>query len=316
MINFDEKLRSLHEDVERYRRLERERTELRAQISEMAALADELEAVKLDEQADVDRLEGKTLAAFFFNLVGTIDERLDKERREAYAAKTKYDAVARELAAAQEDLERCEHELGKLGDCRRQYTELLEEKKRAVKAAGGEAGREIFALEEKIAGLESREKELQEALSAGASARGIADRVMEHLNNADGWSTWDMLSDSMLADLAKHSELDEAQRAVEALQGCLRRFKTELADVDVHADMQVSVDGFLRFADYFFDNIFTDWTVMDKIHQAQGQVNDVQDQIDRLLAALNGMLTAAQEERAGVRERMDALVRGAQVPTL
>ena len=314
MINFDEQLSRLHGDVERYRRLEKERMELRAQIEELTALADELDAVRLEEQADVDRLEGKTLTAFFFNLVGNIDEKLDKERREAYAAKVKYDTVARELAAAKEDLARRDHDLAKISNCRERYTALLEKKKAAVKAAGGESGREILSLEESIAALESRAWELREALSAGRAARETAERVQKHLDNAEGWGTWDMLGGGTLADLAKHSELDEAQRAVEALQGCLRRFRTELADVDISEDMQVNVEGFLRFADYFFDGFFTDWTVLDKIHQAQSQVEHVSGTIERVISRLDTMLEQTETERCRTKERIDALVRDTRLP--
>lgn len=70
----------------------------------------------------------------------------------------------------------------------------------------------------------------------------------------------------MLSDMVKHSHLDEAQQRVKYLQVQLRRFKTELTDVTIHADIQVSIDGFLRFADYFFDGLFADWAVLDKIN--------------------------------------------------
>lgn len=45
-----------------------------------------LEKAKQSEQADVDRLEGRTLAAFFYNAIGKMEEKLTQERREAYAA--------------------------------------------------------------------------------------------------------------------------------------------------------------------------------------------------------------------------------------
>ena len=68
-----------------------------------------------------------------------------------------------------------------------------------------------------------------------------------------------------MADLAKHSRLDDAQESVEYLQSQLRAFRTELADVTISADFQVNIDGFLRFADYVFDGIFADWAVLDRL---------------------------------------------------
>ena len=45
------------------------------------------------EQEDVEKLEGRSLANYFFQVVGKLDEKLDQERREAYAAKVKLDAA-------------------------------------------------------------------------------------------------------------------------------------------------------------------------------------------------------------------------------
>ena len=74
----------------------------------------------------------------------------------------------------------------------------------------------------------------------------------------------------LIADLAKHSRLDDAQASVEYLQSQLRAFRTELADVTISADFQVNIDGFLRVADYVFDGIFADWAVLDRINQVPG----------------------------------------------
>ncbi len=88
-------------------------------------------------------------------------------------------------------------------------------------------------------------------------------------------------------DLAKYEELDDAQEQIEQLQVELRRFKTELADVEITADLQVTVDSFLKFADFFFDfGLFADWAVLDHINQAQSRVENTKDQIKRVLALL------------------------------
>ena len=282
--------------------------ELRGQRDTIAARVRELEAIKVDEQADVDRLEGRSLASFFYNVIGKMDERLNKEREEAYAARVKYDAAARELEAIDGDIQRCESELSGLRGCEREYEATLREKANAVKSAGGARAEEILKLEERHAYLESQKKELREAISAGNSARSTAESVLSSLDSAEGWGTWDLLGGGLLADMAKHSHLDEAQGAIERLQSQLRRFKTELADVTIHADMQVNVDGFLRFADYFFDGLFADWAVMDKISQSQSQVQSTKNQIDSVLSRLNSMMSAAEREQAQTKSKLDALV--------
>ena len=308
MTYYDEKLKALQEKISRSRQLTSMLKELRGQRDTIAARVRELEAIKVDEQADVDRLEGRSLASFFYNVIGKMDERLNKEREEAYAARVKYDAAARELEAIDGDIQRCESELSGLRGCEREYEATLREKANAVKSAGGARAEEILKLEERHAYLESQKKELREAISAGNSARSTAESVLSSLDSAEGWGTWDLLGGGLLADMAKHSHLDEAQGAIERLQSQLRRFKTELADVTIHADMQVNVDGFLRFADYFFDGLFADWAVMDKISQSQSQVQSTKNQIDSVLSRLNSMMSAAEREQAQTKSQLDALV--------
>ena len=111
---------------------------------------------------------------------------------------------------------------------------------------------------------------------------------------------------------AKYGHLDDAQEQIERLQVALRRFKTELADVEIDADVQVTVDGFLKFADFFFDNLFTDWAVLDRIGQSQQQVRDTRRQIERVLARLKRMAAAQDSQMEDERERLEQIAREAE----
>ena len=313
MTYYDEKLQQLQEQMARSKQLEAMIKELRNQRDSLTAQVRELESIKLEEQADVDRLEGRSLAAFFYNVIGKMDEQLDKERQEAYAARVKYDAAARELEGVEADLRRYESELSALRGCEHRYDEVLKEKADAIKAAGGSNGEEILKLEERNAFLESQKKELQEAISAGNAALSTTQQVLSSLDSAEGWGTWDLFGGGLVADLAKHSHLDEAQGAIEQLQSQLRRFKTELADVTIQADMQVNVDGFLRFADYFFDGLFADWAVLDKINQSQSQVQNTKSQIAGVLSRLDSMMRTLGQEQVQIKSKLDTLVRDAQL---
>ncbi len=310
---YDEQLQKLQERIARKRQLEAQVSELRTQHSTLSARVQELETIKMQEQADVDKLERRSLAAFFYHVIGKMDEQLNKEQEEAYAARVKYDAAARELSAVEEELARYEAELADLRDCERQYDAVLKEKADAVKAAGGAAAEEILKAEERLAFLDSQSRELQEAVSVGSSALSTTEQVLSSLDSAEGWGTWDLLGGGLISDLAKHSHLDEAQDNIERLQSQLRRFKTELADVRISADMQVNVDGFLRFADYFFDGLFADWAVLDKISQSQERVRSTRCQIESVLSRLDGMQRSVEREQAQLQNKLDSLVRDAKI---
>ena len=102
-----------------------------------------------------------------------------------------------------------------------------------------------------------------------------------------------------MADLAKYEELDDAQEQIEQLQVELRRFKTELADVEV--------DSFLKFADFFFDGLFADWAVLDHINQAQSRVENTKGQIKRVLALLKKMREDVDVQIADEKEKQEQL---------
>ena len=261
------------------------------------------------EQEDVEKLEGRSLANYFFQVVGKLDEKLDQERKEAYAAKVKLDAAERELAGIESDIFEIQGQLNEIRVAKAQYKDELERKRATLRASGTATGDQIIELEQRIAAMEAQKREIKEAISAGYSARGTADRILSELNSADGWNTWDMFGGGGInTHMAKHSHLDEAQDLVSDLQSKLRRFKTELADIQITANMQVNVDGFLRFADYFFDGLFADWAVGDKISQSMNSVSSTKSQIGRTLDKLNSMEQAADRDIVSLKQQLDELI--------
>lgn len=308
MSHYDKQLRNLQAQCARKKKLEAAAAELRTQRDTYRVRAQELEQRFREEQADVDRLEGRSLSAFFYNVIGKMDDKLTQEKQEAYAARVRYDAVARELAGIEEDLRRCETELDSLQGCESRYEAVLKEKIQAVKVVGGHAAEQILKLEERTAYLESQRRELDEALAAGQAALTTTDQIAGSLDSAEGWGTWDLFGGGLISDLAKHSHLDDAQASVEFLQSQLRRFKTELADVTISADFQVNIDGFLRVADYLFDGIFADWTVLDQIHQFQEQIQNTRSQICNVLDYLQTLMGQTAAEKEDIRHELAELV--------
>lgn len=261
------------------------------------------------EQEDVEKLEGRSLANYFYQVIGKLDDKLDQERKEAYAAKVKLDAAERELAGIESDIKEIQEQITDVLVAETRYKDALELKRRQLKDSGTQVADQILSMEERIAALQAQKQEIREAISAGYSARSTADRILSELEDADGWNTWDILGGGgIITHMAKHSHLDEAQDLVQELQSQLRRFKTELADVQISANMQVNIDGCLRFADYFFDGLFADWAVGDKISQSMNSVSSTKSQISRTLDRLNEMEKAADRGIASLKQQLDELI--------
>lgn len=303
-----ETLKQLHENVKRMQHLDAMLQELYTQRQELVPKVQELDTQRLKEKADVDRLEGRTLAAFFYGVIGRMDERLDRERAEAYEASVRYDTAARELSFVEDSIQRAEMELEELKGCEGRYEQLLAQKAEELKSAAGENSRKIMELERQLMDVESERKELREAIYAGQTALETAGRVMAELEEASSWSTFDIMGGGILTDMIKHEHMDAAQNEVERLQIQLRSFKTELADVHVHLDVQVRLDDFMRFADYFFDGLFTDWAVRDQIKRSQAAIDQTYGDIQRLLDRLGAMDESAEARRCQFQRELDELV--------
>lgn len=290
------------------KRLEAMLKELRTQEAPLSQKVSKLEGTMLRERKDVDRLEGRSLAAFVYYAMGKKEEKLDAERREYYAARVKYDAAARELEAIRQDIEATEEDLQDLQDCEERYARALEEKRLAIEAAGTPDTDALLGKERTLTFLHSQERELEEAITAGNAALRTANDVAASLRSAEDWGTFDLLGGGLLADAAKHEKLDEAQKNVEELQVHLQRFNKELSDVSIRADIQISIDAMLKFADCFFDNLFTDAAVLDRIKQAHTQVDQTRDQILGVLRQLHTKLEEVRHKQTTAKEELDALI--------
>ena len=256
-------------------------------------------------QAGTNTISLEAVPGEIGEIMGNLDERLEKERSELYAAALRYDSARQELHAVEADLAARREELSLLGNCEAEYDRLLEARARELRQdPQSPAARRLLALEERQAQLASREKELQEAIQAGYNALSDISSIESALSSAEGWGTWDVFGGGLISDMAKYSHLDDAQQQINGLQRSLSRFRTELADVDIRTGIQIEVDSFLRFADYFFDNIFTDWAVLDRIRHTQSQIHEVDGSVRTILSRLERDLEQCRRDRQVVQQEL------------
>lgn len=305
MDYYKEQLDKLREKMARKRKLSTEVAALEDQRSGLAARVQQLKEETYKEQLDVDQLENFSAAKLFYQIMGKLDERLEKEQAELYAAALRYDSARQELHAVEADLAARREELSLLGNCEAEYNRLLEARARELRQdPQSPTARRLLALEERQAQLAARSKELQEAIQAGYNALSDISSIESALSSAEGWGTWDVFGGGLISDMAKYSHLDDAQQQINGLQRSLSRFRTELADVDIRTGIQVEVDSFLRFADYFFDNIFTDWAVLDRIRRTQSQIHEVDGSVRTILYRLERDLDQCQRDSEAVRQEL------------
>lgn len=306
MAYYKEELRSLKEKTLRKAHLENLIDDLVMQRADLEDKVYFLGISKNQEQKDADRLEGRSLTAFFYTVIGKKEEKLEKELQEARAAAVKYDAAERELAAVKADLERYEAEMRSLEGCEKELENAMTEAAAQAKASDTPEAEKIRLAEEEIIRLQNSLREHDEAVEAGDKAYKTVCAVLEKLGKAENWGAWDLFGGGILADIAKHEALDEAQNMIESLQVDLRRFKTELSDVELQYDIQVNIDGFLKFADFFFDGLFADFASLRRIEKSKEEIektkHNLENTLNSLIASQNSIDSSIAKLKAELQE--------------
>lgn len=129
-------------------------------------------------------------------------------------------------------------------------------------------------------------KEVREAINAGERALCSLHEAQNNLQSAKNWGLFDMFGGGFLADVMKHSKMNNASSYMENAKYDLQVFQRELRDVYINLDMKVDVSGFLSFADFFFDGIVADYLVQSRIGEARRQVDSAIQQVESILADL------------------------------
>ena len=133
-------------------------------------------------------------------------------------------------------------------------------------------------------------QEIHEAINAADDALIALRSAERSLSSAGNWGLFDMFGGGFLSTMFKHGRIDQAQQELQQARAALGRFCNELADLNRSADFDLDIDGFLRFADYFFDGFLADWMVQSRIHQGREKIVRAIHQVEAIRSQLWNIL--------------------------
>ncbi len=259
----------------------------------------EFKEILIRENYDVEKLEQGSIMGFFYSLTGKLAEKLEKEKREALSAKLKYEQTLEDIIDIESAIEKLTSERTNYQESKNEYEKLYSQKKRMLLEENGAYAQEIMDLTERVNHLRINIKEIDEALEVGQEALQHMENALGYLSKAQGWGTFDLLGGGLVADLAKHSHLDSARGEVAEAQLALHHFQAELADIQITAEMKINIQGFITFADFFFDGIISDWFVQTRINDSKASVEEATDQVAAILSRLEAMKDESERTLLG-----------------
>ncbi len=256
------------------------------------------------EEADVRRLVGVSPSRLWATLRGDLDERAARERAERDAAALAVAGATHRREQAESEVARLRAARAALGDVAARYPAALAAHERAVRSAGtGAAAAELGQIAQGIGVATAEQREIDEAVTALRAASAALEEAFGRLQSAGGWSTYDtFFGGGMVADLMKHSRIDDSAKAFARVNRALERLRIELADIGVTGVQGVEISDTLAVFDVLFDNVFSDWMVRDRIARAR-------EEATRLRVRLSELERTLAERRLAVAEHLVALAR-------
>lgn len=263
------------------------------------------------EKSDVDALEGLSLTGFFHSMLGSKEQRLEKERQQLAAAILKHEQADHMVQDLLIELQRLGDELAALEDADTTYEKLLLEKEAHLAETQSETAQTLTELTQQIADLTVDEKELAEATTAGTSALTALRSVLGTLDSASNWGTLDLFGGGMITTMVKHSRMDDAKTQARSAQRKLLRFQEELADADQRLQVSLEVDGFAKFADFFFDGLIADWVMQSKIDKAKMECSWTITKVESVIRKCQKRLKSVELEVSKLRQSKQELIESA-----
>ncbi len=264
------------------------------------------------ELKDVEQLEGFTLQNFWHSLKGTKDAAKHKEQEEYLAAKMKFDSANAALENLQNDLRRIDSALASLKDAQAEYQTALREKEQQLLAYSKPESRRLWEISEQLGYLQAQAQEIAEAIDAGQKASRGLSQVENSLGSAQGWGVVDIIGGGLLTTAIKHSYIGEARRQINEAQQQLRRFETELVDIQkTHSPLDLG--SIWTLADFLLDGLLFDLIVQSQISDAQHRTRQLQGEIHAAMQELHRLQRENQQEMEKLNEERQRLIEDAPI---
>ena len=298
-----------------------EHRRLAAQLGEAQALAatrdDDVRALEVRlqaEEADVRRIEGLSPSRLWATLRGDVDDRAARERAER-------DAAAQAVASARGRRDQAQREVARLleqrsaleagGPPEERYATALTDLERALREEPGTLASDLRIIAADLGQGMAELREIDEAIAALDVTTEALERAFATLRRAGGWSTYDtFFGGGVIADLVKHSRIDESSRAFADVNRALEHLRIELADIGVGPVRGVEVSDSLAVFDVLFDNVFSDLMVRERIARAREEAVELRVRLSELGLALAERKQAGAEHVASLARRREQLLLG------
>jgi len=326
-FDYDAALSELQEKIRRKKKAKNLLAHFTEEASRLNSIVEDRFKEYEVEQEEAEALQGATLTLLFYSLLGLKEEKLSKEESEALAAKAEYENAKSELDHVLARQVELRAEIRSLGNCERDYEEMVAEKKAWLMAREVTVNAEVEALEAEKAAIIRDSKELKEAMESGQYALRVARSVMDALAKAKMLNFNDVVGDrrhrgavasafrESEVDYEKHSTLVRLDNSIQTLGKYLQDFAAELKDVAALPMENLPSTSFsdgLLFLDRWVEGLFAEIVVSVKLDNIQKKMMPLLSKLTPIVEGLEKEYAAREAVCKEIDEKIREIVLGQQ----
>ncbi len=290
--------------------LKKRREALINRINEVKQLIIELLSEIEKKQHDEKIVDIASFSNILFNLVGNYQRKINRHERQLIELKLKYTKEKEHLKILEEELRDLEEDITQLSQDTRSYSKHYIRKVDEISKVLPEA------IRIKYLALEEKRKALVEKQIGMLAAYKIVEHIMDNINSiqksldsATKWVDSGAFVNKSTSDTdIKYTHLDTMAYEFAQLASRLRDLKEDLKDLGhFNTLIGIGIDNSIRIVDYWFDNLFTDLKVRDKITEDQQQINSLAYYVEKILLDLDGQLKILEINLSGIESMQQEL---------
>lgn len=268
----------------------KKRKKLAEELATMSQDEIRLQSQSNKETHDYRLIEKLSIKKLLKMYAENYEEMMDQEYREMKIAQYKYEALIERINASQEEIKGISELLTHYDNIEKEYETLLN----AKRLWANENGYSIVEnFESQIRNMESRKKEVDEAINASRELILSLMSAKEDLSSAKNWEMFDKLGGDLIPRAVKHDYIKRASQYIKDSSEKARRLMRELEDLKPYFDINfLEINALTHTFDIFFDNVFSDFSIQHEIDAAYENISQNFDAAE----ALHGKLMELKKE--------------------
>ncbi len=272
---------------------------------------DSLHSIMVKELEDLNEIESKGLKPFFYKVLGSKEEQIEKERQEYLTASLKFNEHQKSVEVLEFELELLQKKLKDSSALKKKLEALKAQRENEILKSHPTLAKELLDISKQVDAAYVYRKELLDIDEVGAKCVKSLNDMITYLKQAKQWGNWDMAGGrgGRRAGYNKQASIDKAKNISVWVKHELINLNRELKDIGhTREHFQLNMDNFNSFTDIFFDNLISDWVVQKKIANTMNNTVSVRDRVVLIVKSIQHEVNKVEQQIQSLQATRDQIL--------